>query len=96
MKKLLIAILNLKPNGVLADEINREFSRDAGCDIPFSRFGYSSLLTFLEYELKDNIRIDNGNGWNIKLYPIATERSGHMLKMKAEEIQNTQKNIQRR
>lgn len=89
VKKILISILNLKPNGILADEINREFLHDAGCSIPYGRFGYHSLMAFLEWELKENIRIDNENGWDIVLYPIATHKSEHILKFKAIDKQNS-------
>lgn len=85
VKKIIISILNLKPNGLYADKLNGEFQRDAGCNIPWSKFGYTSLLNFLENELSDNIRIDNENRWNIILYPIANEKSGHVLKLKERE-----------
>lgn len=85
VKKLLIAILNLKPNGIYADDIKKEFKREAGSNIPFGGFGYDTLLEFLENELNDNIRIDKGNRLNFVVYPIATKKSGHILKLKSNE-----------
>lgn len=84
VKNVIVSILNLEPKGIYADKLNHEYKKIEGCNIPFSSFGYSSLLKFLEYELKDNIRIDDGNDWNIMLYPIGNEKSGHILKLKAE------------
>lgn len=85
VKKALISILNLNPKGILADKINQQFKSHVGSNIPWDSYCYPSLLTFLEEELKGNIRIDNENGWNIMLYPIGTGNSAHILKFKENE-----------
>lgn len=83
-KKALISILNINPKGILADKINSEYKSHCGENIPHGRFGYPSLLVFLEEELNGFIRIDR-NDWNIMLYPVGTENSAHILKLKASE-----------
>lgn len=88
-RKALISILNMNPKGILADKINKEYKSHCGENIPWSKFGYSSMLVFLSEELKGSIRIDKINELNIMLYPVGTQSSGHMLKLKANE--NTKK-----
>lgn len=83
-KKALISVLNINPKGILADKLNQEYKSHCGENIPFSRFGYSSVLVFLENELNGCIRIEN-NGWDIIVYPVGTENSAHILKFKANE-----------
>lgn len=90
VKKSLISTLNLNPKGILADKINREYKSNVGQDIPFSTFGYPNLLKFLEEELNGRIRIENC-GWDIMLYPVGTENSGHILKLKQAEERNNRR-----
>lgn len=84
VKKAIISILNLFPNGIAADRFNREFEREIGKQIPYADFLYDSLLAFLEEELKDKIEIFE-SGMNVMLKPIANGLSAHMVKLKEEE-----------
>lgn len=96
VKKIIISILNINPDGIYADKIDAEFQKAEGCKIPWSQFGYTSLLTFLKNELANEIQIDDSNSWNIMLYPIANARSGHILKLKEKDIKNRDEERRRR
>lgn len=87
IKKVIISLLNLYPNGIPADVFNREYESIESRKIPFADFGYHSLLTFFEEELKGNVRIEYGDMQTF-LYPIANAKSAHIIKMKQEEINN--------
>lgn len=86
VKNVIIAIVNLFPNGLAADMLNQEYRREEGDGIPFGRFGFRNLLTFIESELKKNIRIEHSFATNeVILYPIASEKSAHIVQLKLEE-----------
>lgn len=85
VKKILISILNLEPGGIYVDKIDGEFQKIGGCRIPYSTFGYHNLLSFLKNELNNDIRMDDSNSWNMKLYPIPNDKSGHIVKLKTNE-----------
>lgn len=82
VKKVIKSILNLCPTGIFVDKIDAEFKLIEGCKIPWGKFGYTSLLPFLKHELAGEIRIDDSDSWNIKLYSIANDKSGHILQMR--------------
>lgn len=79
VKKEIISLINIYPGGIAADKFNHEYESLVGKGIPFGDFLYSSLLAFLGEELKDNIKIEN-SGMNVILYPLASEKSAHILK----------------
>ncbi|XP_055313883.1 tudor domain-containing 6-like isoform X2 [Sitodiplosis mosellana] len=87
IKRVIISLMNLYPNGIAADIFNKAYEGMESQKIPFAEFGYHSLLTFLEEELSENIRIEYGDMQQI-LYPIANGKSDHILKLKKEENNN--------
>lgn len=80
IKKVIIATINLYPNGILQNDLKNEYRKLEGQDIPFGSFGYASLKAFLENELQNNVEIVELNSYKMKLYPIANATSGHVAK----------------
>lgn len=78
VKKVIIALVNATP-GILVEKLNQEYRANEGCAIQYASFGYKGLLAFLENELIENVRI-SFEGLNIRCYPIANEKSGHIVK----------------
>lgn len=79
VKQAVIAVINLQPNGLPADEINDDYKKIMGSDIPFRSMGYNSLLKFIEEELKERVRIERQVETNeVFLFPIATGNSAHI------------------
>lgn len=91
VRKVIIALINQERNGILIERLNAAYSLEEGCQIPFAAFGYASLHSFLDNELKANIRIVR-DALNCKLYPIPTEKSGHIVKLMLESKDNKKKN----
>lgn len=80
VKQAVIAIINLQPNGLPADELNDDYKKMEGSDIPFRSMGYNSLLKFVEEEFKERVRIERQVETNeVFLFPIATGKSGHIV-----------------
>lgn len=95
VKQAVIAVINLQPNGLLADELNGEYKRIEGSDIPFRSMGYNSLLKFIEEELKERVQIERQIETNeVFLFPIATGKSAHIVDLIKGEA--TDKNARRK
>lgn len=92
VKKIIISLICTFPNGRSADNFNRDYKEFTGTSIPFSEYSYPTLLAFLEAELKNNIRIESRD-MNIWLYPISTEKSGHITKMIQEQCLVANKSV---
>lgn len=87
VKQAVIAIINLQPNGLPADELNEDYKKIEGSDIPFRSMGYNSLLKFIEEELKERVRIERQVETNeVFLFPIATGYSRHIVELIKGEI----------
>lgn len=78
IKQTVIAVINLHPNGLPADDLNDEYKQIEGSDIPFRSMGYISLLKFIEEELREKVRIERQYD-EFLLFPIATGNSGHIV-----------------
>lgn len=88
VKKIIISLANLNPKGIFADQLNTDYQKREGMQIPFDQFGYSSLLVFLQHELQQNQQIkmvDEGFGSYV-IYPIANARSGHVLEFTKNQL----------
>lgn len=87
IKQAVIAVINLQPNGLPADELNEDYKKIEGSDIPFRSMGYNSLLKFIEEELKERVRIERQVETNeVFLFPIPTGHSRHIVDLIKGEI----------
>lgn len=80
VKKIIFSLANGKPEGIRVEKLDSDYKLTTGERIPYGQYGYASLLKFLENELNENLRIKNV-GWNIMVYPIANDKSGHVVKL---------------
>jgi hypothetical protein len=48
LKRILRALLTLSPDGIAADELEKEFLLWEGHDVPFRELGYPSFMKYLE------------------------------------------------
>lgn len=81
VKKVVISLANVYPEGISLDRLNQQYQKQEGCSIPFTSFGYLSLLCFLESELGQKITIINEGFGCCMVYPKASEKSGHILEL---------------
>ncbi|XP_031630401.1 uncharacterized protein LOC116345291 [Contarinia nasturtii] len=96
VKKIIISLMNLHPNGVAADKLDKQYKYQEGHLIPFADYSYLSLCSFLQEELGNNIKIVQ-EGFETMLYPIATANSAHVMKLISHQNnQNTRRPTQRR
>lgn len=76
-KKDVRSILNACGKQMTVDELNRKYSQLIGTNVPFSKLGYKSLAEFLR-SVPDVVRVVK-NGYDLFVYPIESEFSGHIL-----------------
>lgn len=96
VKQGVIAVINLEPNGLPADELNDDYKKMIGSDIPFRAMGYNSLLKFIEEELKERVRIEREAQTNeVYLFPIASGNSGHIVNLIMAEAADKNKKCRR-
>lgn len=77
VKKIIVSIFNSYPRGISKDDLQRNYRQHTGQDIPFSSYGYATIISFLENELKDNVRV-GGSCFNVMCYPEASQKSHHV------------------
>lgn len=77
IRKGIISILNMYPKGIAQDDLKKDYKGIIGGDIPFKKFGYASIKSFLESELPENVRIVD-SAFNTMYYLVKTARSGHI------------------
>lgn len=80
VKKLIKSLVNIHPNGIAMDRLDREYKFQEGCNIPYSAYAYVSLEKLIQEELKNDVTLIRED-LNIMLYPIASEKSRHLIKL---------------
>lgn len=78
--KVIRSIVNIHPNGITLDQLNKEYQQSEGESIPFGKFGYYSLQQFLFEEMESIVRFEKVGLLDV-VYPIATENSRHIINM---------------
>lgn len=93
VKRIVIAIITNEENGLAADLLDREYRGWENQNLPFNRFGYTSLLQFIQEELSENIEIEQ-RGNNIILRSKSTNESNHIGELKKHEKHSNKKRKQ--
>lgn len=86
-RNILIAIINQHLGGITSHKLEEEYKREENERIPFARYGYLTLNSFVESEINDAIECKKFGYQNV-FFPLATPHSKHILDMKRGEIKS--------
>lgn len=86
VKTVITATVNMHPKGLPVDRLDIEFRKDTNQSIPYARYGYNSLLAFIQNELAENIKIEKcSRTGELFFHPKPSTKSGHIVELKQQE-----------
>lgn len=97
VKTILRSILISSPVVIDVNQLNKDFSEQEGIEIPYKKFGETSLIDFLK-SIPDVLFI-NGDSEYSEVTPVESEKSSHVndlvLKQKSKGVPRNRRSSRR-